>query len=249
MSGVPEPGERSAIAFPPAPPAPTSAHPSPRRNVSIVVSVVALCLLLLGGGFLINSATRPEVDTSPSPATGAPEAPASEHATTPSSSTASLLDAGWKLHTAKDGAFTLALPPSWSRYTKPIPGFKHHLKFAAWGSPVEKHQEAWLYVFRWPDYSSGQVEETYWEQEQAQIGSDPAAVGVSELREIEVPDGVFYIFTSVFRSPHGGRRTETCYCILHGGYEYRLVFLVPLEQKDKYDFLFDDMAKSFEVVE
>ena len=249
VSGVPEPGERSAIAFPPAPSAPTSAHPSPRRYVFIVVSVVALCLLLLGGGFLIYSATRPDVDTSPSPATGAPEAPASEHATTPSSSTASLLDAGWKLYTAKDGDFTLALPPSWSRYTKAIPGFKHHLKFAASGFPVEKHQEAWLYVFRWPYYSSGQVAQTYWEQERAQIGSDPAAVGVSEMREIEVPDGVLYTFTSVFRSPSGRLRTETCYCILHGGYEYRLVFLVPLEQKDKYDLVFDDIARTFKTTD
>jgi hypothetical protein len=72
---------------------------------------------------------------------------------------------------------------------------------------------------------------------------------VSDLREIEVPDGIIYTVTSVaIRSP-SGRRSETLYGILHGGYEYRLDFIVPLEQKDEFDFLFDDIAKSFEVVE
>jgi len=230
ISGIPEPGERSAIAIPPAPSTPTSAHPSPRRYVFIVVSVIALCLLLLGGGFLIYSATRPDVDT-------------------PSSFTASLLDVGWELHTSNDGDFTLALPPSWSRYTKAIPMNGPNLKFAAWGFSVEEHQEAWLYVFKAP-VRSGQSAQSYFEHERVQIWSDPAVVRVSGLREIEVPDGIIYTLTSVaIRSPSGRRRSETLYGILHRGYEYRLDFIVPLEQKDEYDFLFDDIAKSFEVVE
>ena len=65
-----------------------------------------------------------------------------------------------------------------------------------------------------------------------------------------MPDGIIYTLTSVaIRSPSGRRRSETLYGILHGGYEYRLDFIVPLEQKDEYDFLFDDIAKSFEVAE
>lgn len=231
VSSVPEPGEHPTIASPPAPSTPTSAHPSSRRHVFIVVSVIALFLLLLGGGFLIFSATRPDVDT-------------------PSSFTASLLDVGWELHTSNDGDFTLALPPSWSRYTKAIPINGPNLKFAAWGFSVEKHHEAWLYVFKAP-VRSGQAAQSYFEHERVQIRSDPAVVRVSELREIEVPDGIIFTLTSVaIRSPlFGGRRSETLYGILHGGYEYRLDFIVPLEQKDEYDFLFDDIAKSFEVVE
>ena len=229
VSSVPEPGEPPTIAFPPAPSTPTSAHPSSRRHVFIVVSVIALCLLLLGGGFLIYSATRPDVDT-------------------PSSFTASLLDVGWELHTSKNGDFTLALPPSWSRYTKAIPTSGPYLKFAAWGVSVEEHQETWLYVFKAP-VRSGQAAQSHFEHERVQIRSDPAVVRVSDLREIEVPDGSIYTLTSVaIRSP-SGRRSETLYGILHRGYEYRLVFIVPLEQKDEYDFLFDDIAKSFEVVE
>lgn len=229
VSSVPEPGESPTIAFPPAPSTPTSAHPSSRRHVFIVVSVIALCLLVLGAGFLINSATRPDVDT-------------------PSSFTASLLDVGWELHTSKNGDFTLALPPSWSRYTKAIPTSGPYLKFAAWGFSVEEHQEAWLYVFKAP-VRSGQAAQSYFEHERVQIWSDPAVVRVSDLREIEVPDGSIYTLTSVaLRSP-SGRRSETLYGILHRGYEYRLVFIVPLEQKNEYDFLFDDIAKSFEVVE
>jgi hypothetical protein len=225
----PEPGEQPTIAFSPAPSTPTSAHRSSRRYVFIVVSVVALCLLLLGSGFLIYSATRPDVDT-------------------PSSFTASLLDAGWELHTSKNGDFTLALPPSWSRYTKAIPMNGPNLKFAAWGFSVEEHQEAWLYVFKWP-VRSGQAAQSYFEHLRVQIRSDPAVVRVSDLREIEGPGGIIYTLTSVaIRSP-SGRRSETLYGILHGGYEYRLDFIVPLEQKDEYDFLFDDIAKSFEVVE
>jgi len=230
ISGIPEPGERSAIAIPPAPSTPTSAHPSSRRYVFIGVSVIALCLLLPGGGFLIYSATRPDVDT-------------------PSSFTASLLDVGWELHTSKNGDFTLALPPSWSRYTKAIPMNGPYLKFAAWGFSVEEHQEAWLYVFKAP-VRSGQAAQSYFEHERVQLWSDPAVVRVSELREIEVPDGIIFTLTSVaIRSPSGRRRSETLYGILHRGYEYRLDFIVPLEQKDEFDFLFDDIAKSFEVVE
>jgi hypothetical protein len=229
VSSVPEPGEHPTNAFPPASSTPTSAHPSSRRNVFIVVSVIALCLLLLGGGFLIYSATRPDVDT-------------------PSRFTASLLDVGWELHTSNDGDFTLALPPLWSRYTKAIPMNGPNLEFAAWGFSVEEHQEAWLYVFKWP-VRSGQAAQSYFEHERVQIWSDPAVVRVSELREIEMPDGIIYTFASVaIRSP-SARRSETLYGVLHRGHEYRLVFLVPLEQKDKYDFLFDDIAKSFEVVE
>ena len=231
VSGVPEPSERSAIASPPPPSALTSAHPSPPRNVSIVVSVVGVCLLLLGGGYLIYSATRSD-----------------KHAATPSSFTASLLDVGWELHTSKNGDFTLALPPSWSRYTKAIPMNGPYLEFAAWGSSLEKHQEAWLYVFKAP-VRSGQAAQSYFEHERVQIWSDPAVVRVSDLREIEVPDGSIYSLTSVATRSPSGRRSETLYGILHGGHEYRLVFLVPLEQKDEYDFLFDDIAKSFEVVE
>jgi hypothetical protein len=230
VSSGPEPGEHPTIAFPPAPSTPTSAHRPSRRYVFIAVSVVASCLLLLGGGFLIYSATRPDVDT-------------------PSNFTASLLDVGWKLHTSKNGDFTLALPPSWSRYTKAIPMNGPNLEFAAWGFSVERHQEAWLYVFKAP-VRSRQAALSYFEHERVQISSDPAVVRVSELREIEVPDGIIYTLTSVaIRSPSGRRRSETLYGILHGGYEYRLDFIVPLEQKDEYDFLFDDIAKSFEVVE
>jgi hypothetical protein len=227
VSSVPEPGEHPTTAFPPAPSTPTSAHPASRRYVFIVVSVIALCLLLLEGGFLIYSATRPDVDT-------------------PSSFTASLLDVGWELHTSKNGDFTLALPPSWSRYTKAIPTSGPYLEFAAWGFSVE--EETWLYVFKAP-VRSGQAAQSYFEHERVQIRSDPAVVRVSELREIEVPDGIIYTLTSVANRSPSGRRSETLYGILHKGYEYRLDFIVPLEQKDEYDFLFDDIAKSFEVVE
>jgi hypothetical protein len=60
---------------------------------------------------------------------------------------------------------------------------------------------------------------------------------------------IIYTLTSVATRSPSGRRSETLYGILHKGYEYRLVFIVPLEQKDEYDFLFDDIAKSFDVVE
>jgi hypothetical protein len=124
-----------------------------------------------------------------------------------------------------------------------------YLKFAAWGFSVEEHQEAWLYVFKAP-VRSGQAAQSYFEHERVQLWSDPAVVRVSELREIEVPDGIIFTLTSVaIRSPSGRRRSETLYGILHRGYEYRLDFIVPLEQKDEFDFLFDDIAKSFEVVE
>jgi hypothetical protein len=231
VSSVPEPGEHPTTAFPPALSTATSAHPSPRRDVFIVVSVIASCMLLLGGGFLIYSATQPDVDT-------------------PSSFTASLLDVEWELHTSRNGDFTLALPPSWSRYTKAIPMNGPNLEFAAWGFSVEEHHEAWLYVFKWP-VRSGQEAQTFFEQLRVRIRSDQAVVRVSELRELEVPDCIIYTLTSVaIRSPLlGGRRSETLHSILHRGYEYRLVFIVPLEQKDEYDFLFDDIAKSFDVVE
>jgi hypothetical protein len=110
-------------------------------------------LLLLGGGFLIHSSTRPDVDT-------------------PSSFTASLLDVGWELHTSKNGDFTLALLPSWSRYTKAIPISGPYLKFAAWGLWVEEHQEAWPYVFK-THVRSGQSAQSYFEHERVQIWSDP----------------------------------------------------------------------------
>jgi hypothetical protein len=73
------------------------------------------------------------------------------------------------------------------------------------------------------------------------------------LREVQGLDGVMYSFMSVLRSPSGRRlRGETLYGIIHGGREFRLVFIVPLErkyQKDQYHFLFDQMAKTFDVDE
>jgi len=211
----------------PAPPAPGAATDTRDRRLGFILAAIALgVVVMLGGvGFLLAGVDE--------------EGPNSSVAST-------VLDTGWTRYESATEGFSIELPPSWSRYTKAIPNFGHDLKFAAWGFSVE--EEPWLYVFEWLD-RSGPVAEIYFEQQRLQIGSDPAVVGVTELREIEVSDGVLYTFTSAIRSPSGHRRSETVYGIVHGGHEYRLVFLVPLEQKDEYDSLFDDIAKSFEVVE
>jgi hypothetical protein len=212
----------------PAPPAAGAAMHTRDPRLGFILAAIALGVVVMLGavGFLLACVDE--------------EDPNSSFAST-------VLDTGWTHYESATEGFSIELPPSWSRYTKPIPNFGHDLKFAAWGFSV--FQEAtWLYVFDWPD-RSGSVAETYFEQQRLQIASDPAVVGVTELREIEVSDGVLYTFTSVIRSPSGHRRTETVYGLVHGGHEYRLVFLVPLEQRDDYDSLFDDIAKSFEVVE
>jgi hypothetical protein len=213
----------------PAPPAPGAATHSRARRQGFILAAIALGVVLMLGavGFLLASIDE--------------QGPNSSFAST-------VLDTGWTHYESATEGFSIELPPSWSRYTKAIPTSGPYLKFAAWGFPVEEHQEAWLYVFKAP-VRSGQAAQSYFEHERVQIWSDPAVVRVSELREIEVPDGIIYTFASVaIRSP-SGRRSETLYGVLHGGHEYRLVFLVPLEQKDEYDSLFDDIAKSFEVVE
>jgi hypothetical protein len=213
----------------PAPPAPGAAtHTRDRRLGLILAAMVLVAVVMLGAvGFLLAGVDEEGLN---------------------SSFASTVLDTGWTHYESATEGFSIGLPPSWSRYTKAIPDFGHDLKFAAWGFSSPFEEEAWLYVFEWP-YRSGPVAETYFEQQRLQIGSDPAVVGVTELREIEVSDGILYTFASVIRDPSGHRRTETAYGIVHGGHEYRLVFLVPLEQKSEYGSLFDDIAKSFEVVE
>jgi hypothetical protein len=43
----------------------------------------------------------------------------------------------WSRYEVPTGGFSLALPPSWTRYTKPIPSLEPGLKFAAWGISYE----------------------------------------------------------------------------------------------------------------
>jgi len=166
--------------------------------------------------------------------------------TQPSSFTESLLDIGWVQYESADGDFTLALPPSWSRYTKDIPNFGPDLKFAAWGISYERHGAPWLYVARFP-VDAWQEEQVYFEQVRLHVSASPRNVRVSELRQIQLPDGDAYTFTSVDKLPSGRRQSETLYGIHHVGYEYRMVFLVRLEHKDETDFLYEDIARTLDI--
>ena len=122
------------------------------------------------------------------------------------------------------------------------------MKFAAWGIWYERHGNPWLCVLKWPVDVRQEVK-TYFEQERLQGVFARGTVRVSELSEIQFLDGVGYTFTSVHKDKPMGRRSETVYGILHDGYEYRLVFVVPLQQKDDHDWLFDEIVKGFETID
>jgi len=104
----------------------------------------------------------------------------------------------------------------------------------------------WLYVARFP-VDALQDEQVYFEQVRLHVSATPRTVRVSELREIQLPDGDAYTFRSVHKLPSGRRQSETLYGILHEGYEYRLVFAVALEHKDETDFLYEDIARTLDI--
>jgi hypothetical protein len=153
----------------------------------------------------------------------------------------------WHRYEVPTALFSLALPPSWRRYTKRIPSFEPDLKFAAWGITYERQGHPWLYVFKRP-VDTWQETQTYFEQVRLGVAHDPGTVRVSELTKIQFLDGMGYTYTSVHKDAPG-RRSETLYGILHDGYEYRLVFVVPLKYKGDHDWLFDDIVKSFDIID
>ena len=115
----------------------------------------------------------------------------------------SAADVGWARYEAPTGDFSLALPPSWTRYTKRIEGLGPELKFAAWGVSYESHGNPWLYVFKRP-VDSWLEAKTYFEHVRLRVVLDPVTVRVSELTEIEFLDGVGYSFTSVHKGAGAG---------------------------------------------
>jgi hypothetical protein len=127
-----------------------------------------------------------------------------------------------------------------------MPRWGPDLEFAAWGLSSTR-RAPWLYVFKtpadaWPDTQA------YFEQAQLQSQANHRTLRVSELREVQLHDGIGYTFTTVGKDD-SGRHSETVFGALRRGYEYRLVFIVDLEQLDEYEFLFDDIAKTFDVAD
>ena len=202
---------------------------------------VATLVMLAAVGFFIFRTTRQRPMVARQ--THLPAASEAAVEESPRSSVSSL----WYRYEAPTGDFSLALPPSWTQYTKRIEGFGPELKFAAWGISSERRGSPWLYVLKRPGDSWLEAK-TYFEQARARVMVDPDVVRVSELTEMEFPDGAGYTFATVNKGAQGRRHTETLYAILHDGYEYALVFLVPLEYKDDHDWLFDDIAKSFDIL-
>lgn len=245
----PRPGEQlagaetnSAVQTPA--PAETPAYARAVRKRGHLRGAAFTLVILIAVGFFIIRTTR----QGPMVARQTP-VPSSE-ATVEASPrfSVSAADVGWARYEAPTGDFSLALPPSWTRYTKRIEGLGPELKFAAWGVSYESHGNPWLYVFKRP-VDSWLEAKTYFEHVRLRVVLDPVTVRVSELTEIEFLDGVGYSFTSVHKGAGaGGRRTETVYAILHDGYEYGLVFLVPLQYKDDHDWLFDDIVKTFDII-
>lgn len=220
-----------ADANPAETPAPAETHAyahAGRKRVAHLVFVATLVMLAAVGFFIFRTIRQGPMVARQTPA---------------ASSEASV----WYRYEVPTGGFSLALPPSWMRYTKRLPSFEPEPKFAAWGISGERPGHPWLYVVKRP-IDTWQETQTYFERVRLLVTLDPGSVRVSELTEIQFLDGVGYTFTSVHKDA-SGRRSETLYGMLHDGYEYRLVFVVPLKYKDDHDWLFDDIAKSFDIID
>lgn len=244
--GLATPAEASS-AMPPSPPVDSAADTRTRRipygplglSALLVVALGALVFTLAGTR---GASPRPEDTTSP-----------------PLGFTDSLKDMGWQQY--KPTGFSLGVPHGhgWIPYPyfKDIPGGGPYLQWVAKGLSSTKHGDAWLYVYKVPVLDAQEVAETYFEQLRLSFLAEPKVVRVSELTEIQLTDGVGYTFTIVSGpyefgtaagAPAGvGLLSETYYGILHEGYEYALVFSVPLKHKDEHGFLFDDIARTFEI--
>jgi hypothetical protein len=157
----------------------------------------------------------------------------------------SLTDIGWQQY--KPDGFSLGLPPLWIPYFKDIPNPDPHLEWVATGYSDTRHPYAWLYVLKVP-VDPREVAETMFERRRLQVLADPTVVRVSKFTEIQPSDGVGYTYTTVSETP-SGLNSETSYEILHEGYAYALIIDVPLKHRDEYGSLFDDIARTFEIVD
>ena len=248
-SGGSDIGERLATAAetssagPPPPPAESAADTGARRGRHIVFGLLGFCALLaIALGALVLTHRQPPVKASSSPqASPRPE----DSASPPLGFTDSLADIGWQDY--RPSGFSLGLPPLWIPYFKDIPNPDPYLEWVATGYSDTGHPHAWLYVLKVP-VDPREVAETMFERRRLQVLADPTVVRVSKLTEIQLSDGVGYTYTTVSETP-SGLNSETSYEILHEGYVYALIIDVPLKHRDEYGSLFDDIARTFEILD
>jgi hypothetical protein len=196
--------------------------------------------LVITLGALVFTQRQPPVKASSSPQAS----PRPEDSASPLLGfTDSLADSGWQDY--RPSGFSLGLPPLWIPYFKDIPNPDPYLEWVATGYSDTGHPHAWLYVLKVP-VDPREVAEPMFERRRLQVLADPTVVRVSELTEIQLSDGVGYTYTTVSETP-SGLNSETSYEILHDGYVYALIIDVPLEHRDEYGSLFDDIARTFEI--
>jgi hypothetical protein len=198
--------------------------------------------MVIALGALVFTQRQPPVKASSSPqASSRPE----DSASPPLGFTDSLADNGWQDY--RPSGFSLGLPPLWIPYFKDIPNPDPYLEWVATGYSDTGHPHAWLYVLKVP-VDPREVAEIMFERRRLQVLADPTVVRVTELTEIQLSDGVGYTYTTVSETP-SGLNSETSYEILHEGYVYALIIDVPLKHRDEYGSLFDDIARTFEIVD
>jgi len=234
--------ETSSAVSPP-PPAESAADTRTRGGRRIVFGLLGLCaLLVIALGALVFTHRQPPVKASSSPQAS----PRPDRASPPLGFADTLTDIGWQQY--KPDGFSLGLPPLWIPYFKDIPNADPYLEWVATGYSDTSHPPAWLYVLKVPVEWPRDVAETMFERRRLQVIADPTVVRVSEMTEIQLSDGVGYTFTTVSETP-SGLNSETSYEILHEGYVYALIIDVPLKHRDEYGSLFDDIARTFEIVD
>lgn len=238
-SGGSDIGERLATAAetsspgPPLPPGESAADTRTRRGRRITFGLVGLSALLvvaLGALVFLAPSTSPRHEDRESPPLGFSD---------------SLIDIGWQDY--RPEGFSLGLPPLWIPYFKDIPNPDPYLEWVAMGYFDPGQAPAWLYVLKVP-VDPREVAETMFERRRLQVLGDPTVVRVTEMTEIQLSDGVGYTYTVVSETP-SGLNSETSYEILHEGYVYALIIDVPLKHRDEYGSLFDDIARTFEIVD
>jgi hypothetical protein len=248
-SGGSEIGERLATAetssVEPPPPSVEGTPDTPtRRGRRITFGLLGICaLLVIALGALVFTHRQPSVKASPFPQ--ASPRPKDTAASPPLGFTDSLADSKWQDY--RPSGFSLGLPPLWIPYFKDIPNPDPYLEWVATGYSDTGHPLAWLYVLKVP-VDPGEEAETMFERRRLQVLADPTVVRVTEMTEIQLSDGVGYTFTTVSETP-SGLNSETSYEILHEGYVYALIIDVPLKHRDEYGSLFDDIARTFEIVD
>jgi hypothetical protein len=206
-----------------------------------VIGPVLFVLISFAQLRLLTDAKAPQNPVQ-SPAGGA----SSEGQPAPDGFVASSGPDGWTRYASEGQGFSISLPPKWAPYLTSDPGTPNALTARDYGPPYRGAVGAGLWVTVWP-LSGQEVPQTYWRNVLRNISGDPHTVSV-QMSRTRLPAGSAFVF-HVVTTRKGLTASTTMYALLHGPMDYRLIFEAPVKHAITYSSEFNDIARTFQLVE